>query len=267
MTTHTFVVLAYKESRYLENCIQSVLNQEFKSDVVIATSTRNDFIEQVANKYHLDIIDNPNPGKGIGYDFDFARTCVYSDLVTIAHQDDVYDPTYSKEVVSHFEKYKDATILFTDYYELRNGKRVYENTNLKIKRIMLMPLHNKKLSNQKIIKRLPLSLGDPICCPAVTFSQKNLKVDKLFACHMKCDVDWNAWEIASKIKGRFVFINQPLMGHRIHEESTTTEIIEDNNRSKEDYEIFRRFWIAPIAKLLTKLYSNSEKSNEVNDAK
>ena len=62
--------------------------------------------------------------------------------MTIAHQDDVYDPTYSKEVVAHFEKYKDATILFTDYYELRNGKRVYENTNLKIKRIMLMPLHN-----------------------------------------------------------------------------------------------------------------------------
>ena len=42
-----------------------------------------------------------------------------------------------------------------------------------------------------------------------------------------------------------------------------SEIIEDNNRSKEDYEIFRRFWVAPIAKLLTKLYSNSEKSNKV----
>ena len=45
MITHTFVVLAYKESRYLETCIQSVLNQEFKSNVVIATSTRNAFIE------------------------------------------------------------------------------------------------------------------------------------------------------------------------------------------------------------------------------
>ena len=71
---------------------------------MIVTSTRNDFIERIANKYHLDIIDNPNPGQGIGYDFDFARTCVHSDLVTIAHQDDVYDPTYSKEVVAHFEK-------------------------------------------------------------------------------------------------------------------------------------------------------------------
>ena len=28
-------------------------------------------------------------------------------------------------------------------------------------------------------------------------------------------------------------------------------------------EIFNRFWIAPIAKCLTKLYANSEKSNNV----
>lgn len=263
MITHTFVVLAYKESRYLETCIQSVLNQEFKSNVVIATSTRNAFIEQLANKYNLKIIDNPNPGKGIGYDFDFARTCVNTDLVTIAHQDDIYDPTYSKEIVNNYWKYKDATILFTDYFELRNDKRVYENTNLKIKRIMLKPLHNKEKSNRRFIKRLPLMFGDPICCPAVTFCQKNLNVKTLFANDMKCDIDWNAWEIASKMDGRFVFVNKPLMGHRIHEESTTTEIIEDNNRSKEDYEIFRRFWVAPIARLLTKLYSNSEKSNKV----
>lgn len=128
---------------------------------------------------------------------------------------------------------------------------------------MLKPLHNKEKSNRKFIKRLPLMFGDPICCPAVTFCQKNLNVKTLFANDMKCDIDWSAWEIASKMDGRFVFVNKPLMGHRIHEESTTTEIIEDNNRSKEDYEIFRRFWIAPIAKLLTNLYSNSEKSNKV----
>ena len=41
---HTFVVLAYKESNYLEDCIKSVLNQKYKSNVVIATSTPNKFI-------------------------------------------------------------------------------------------------------------------------------------------------------------------------------------------------------------------------------
>lgn len=263
MISHTFVVLAYKESEYLEGCIQSVCNQAYKSEVVIATSTPNDYINSLAKKYGLRVFENPNPGKGIGYDFDFARTCVNSDLVTIAHQDDVYDYTYSKEVVDAFSKYQDSTILFTDYYELRNGKKVYTNPNLKIKRIMLKPLLWKSKSNKKIFKRLPLAFGDPICCPAVTFSSSNLSQKKLFACEMKCDIDWNAWEIASKIEGRFLFVNKALMGHRIHEESTTTKIIGDNIRTKEDYEIFKRFWIAPIAKILTKVYSNSEKSNQV----
>ncbi len=44
---HTFVVLAYKESEYLEECIKSVLNQSLKTNVVIATSTPNDYIKNL----------------------------------------------------------------------------------------------------------------------------------------------------------------------------------------------------------------------------
>ena len=51
---HTFVVLAYKESEYLEDCIQSVLNQSYKSEVVIATTTDNDYIRNMAKKYKLE---------------------------------------------------------------------------------------------------------------------------------------------------------------------------------------------------------------------
>lgn len=70
---HTFVVLAYKESEYLEDCIKSVLNQKYPSKVVIATSTPNDYIKNIANKYSLEILINQNPSQGIGYDFDFAH--------------------------------------------------------------------------------------------------------------------------------------------------------------------------------------------------
>lgn len=69
---HTFVVLAYKESTYLEECIKSVLNQKYSSKVVIATSTPNEYIKNIAKNYSLEILENPNLGKGIGYDFDFA---------------------------------------------------------------------------------------------------------------------------------------------------------------------------------------------------
>ncbi|WP_239453170.1 glycosyltransferase family A protein [Faecalicoccus pleomorphus] len=68
---HTFVVLAYKESKYLEKCIQSVLNQSYKSNVVIAT-TPNKYISRLADDYNLEIIMRANGLPEIRYDFEFA---------------------------------------------------------------------------------------------------------------------------------------------------------------------------------------------------
>ena len=115
---HTFVVLAYKESEYLEECIKSVLNQSYKSNVVIATTTDNKYIRNLAKKYSLEVILGKHTT--IGGDFDFARTCVNSKLITIAHQDDVYDRDYASNIVKYYNKYNDSLMIFTDYYEIRD---------------------------------------------------------------------------------------------------------------------------------------------------
>lgn len=258
---HTFVVLAYKESIYLEECIKSVLNQKNKSKVVIATSTPNDYIKKIANKYHLDVIVNPNPGKGIGYDFDFAISCGNTELVTVAHQDDIYDCEYSSEVIKYYKKNKKSLIVFSDYYEIRDTGITHSNINLKIKRILLLPLKNKWLSSKKIGKRLALCFGCSICCPAVTFVKNNINDDDVFKCNFVCDIDWYAWEKLSKKHGKFTYISKRLMGHRIHEESTTTEIISERIRTKEDLIMYKKFWPDFIANILNKLYVKSEASN------
>lgn len=258
---HTFVVLAYKESSYLEDCIKSVLNQKYKSDVVIATSTPNSYINNLAKKYNLKVIVNDNP-RGIGGDFDFAISCGETELVTVAHQDDIYDYDYSYEIIEKYKKFPDSIIIFPDYYEIKNNEKVYINTNLRIKRILLFPLRFKFLSNKKFWKRRVLSLGCSIGCPSVTFVKQRINLP-LFDYNFKCDIDWHAWETLSKKKGRFTFIKKPLMGHRVHEESTTTEIIHDNIRTKEDLEMFKRFWPKFIAKLINKFYVKSEKNNNV----
>ncbi len=46
---------------------------------------------------------------------------------------------------------------------------------LKIKRMMLFPLRCKKFWKRKFVRRRILSLGDPICCPAVTFDLNNVE--------------------------------------------------------------------------------------------
>lgn len=259
--THTFVVLAYKESQYLEECIKSVLNQSLKTSVIIATSTPNEYIKKIAKKHDLKIVVNKEP-KGIGYDFDFAVNAADTDLVTVAHQDDIYDKTYAEEMIKAYKKYKNAIILFPNYYEIKGEEKEYKNVNLKIKRFLLFPLRIKSLSGLKFIKRCAIRLGCAIGCPSVTFVKKNCPKE-IFVSDMKSNIDWLAWERLSRRKGKFIYINQYLMGHRIHEESTTTEIIKENTRTKEDFIMFKKFWPTSIAKVITKIYANSEKNNNV----
>ena len=257
---HTFVVLAYKESEYLETCIRSVINQTYSSEVMIVTSTPNTFIDEMAVKYNLSVVINEGK-KGIGYDFDFALYAAEG-LVTIAHQDDVYETTYAQRVIEAYKKNTNAIILFSDYYEIRNNQKVETNVNLKIKRILLTPLRLHSWAGSRFIKRFALRFGNAICCPAVTFNTKQIILSNVFASEFQCNIDWNGWENLSNQKGKFIFISEKLMGHRIHVESTTTEIINDNIRTREDYEMLKRFWPSFIARAINKFYKNAEKSNQ-----
>lgn len=56
------------------------------------------------------------------------------------------------------------------------------------------------------------------------------------------DEDWEAWERLSKLKGDFIFCNKILTYHRIHEDSETTKILNDNKRSEEDYIMYQKFY-------------------------
>ena len=255
---HTFVVLAYKESNYLEDCIKSVLNQSYKTNVVMATTTDNKFIRDLANKYNIEVIVGKHTN--IGGDFDFAKNCVDTKLVTIAHQDDIYDYDYAKTVINEYHKNNDASIIFTDYYEIKCNDKVYKNTNLIIKRILLSSLKIKRISGSKFVKRLSIRFGNAICCPAVTFVNNNCP-KRVFEADYKANIDWVAWEKLSRLKGKFIYNKQCLMGHRISTETTTTDIINQGIRTKEDYELLCKFWPKWLAKFINKFYKKAEKSN------
>ena len=45
---HTFIICAYGESPYLEECIRSLFAQKVRSEICIATSTPNRHIQSLA---------------------------------------------------------------------------------------------------------------------------------------------------------------------------------------------------------------------------
>lgn len=257
---HTFAICAYKESPYLEECIKSLVNQECSSKIIMITSTPNELIQAVSEKYNIPLYINEGE-KGIVQDWNFAYCMADTRYVTIAHQDDIYLPHYSTEIMNLAKRAKNPLILFTDYAELRGQSVISNNPLLKIKRILLYPLRFPIFWNSKFVRRRSLSLGNGICCPAVTMVKDNLP-EQIFTVGFRSNEDWEAWERLSKMKGAFAYSRKESMYHRIHEGSETSIIIGDNARSQEDYIMFQKFWPKWIAKILTKIYSLSEKSNE-----
>lgn len=258
---HTFVILAYKESAFLEACIQSLINQTQKSTIKIATSTPNDFIRNISNKYNISLqvrIGKPT----IADDWTFAFAQATTKYLTLAHQDDIYLPDYTSSLLSKANYYDDTLISFCNYYELRYEKIVKTNLLLFVKRILLISLRPSFIGNLKLNKWLSLAFGSSICCPSVMFNKEKLG-NWAFDNNYKVNLDWNSWIMLSKKEGRFVYQSEALMLHRIHEESTTTELLKENIRKEEDSEIFAKLWGKWIGKLISRFYASSYRSNEL----
>lgn len=258
---HTFAICAYKESPYLEECIISLKNQKLHSNIIVVTSTPNDYIKDIAAKYGIPYFVNHGEG-GITQDWNFAYSCADTEYITIAHQDDIYDEDYLVTAMQLLEKSGKPLIFFSDYYEIRNGKKVNSNKLLNIKRMMLFPLRVVPFQKSRWIRRRILSLGSPICCPSVIFAADNLP-GVIFRNGFRACEDWEAWEMISRIKGQFIYAPKALMGHRIHVDSETSAIIGDNMRTGEEYQMFCKFWPRWIARILIKFYSRGQESNRL----
>lgn len=254
---HIFVICAYKESEYLEECIKSLESQTVKSKIIMVTSTPNEYINNLAEKYNIKLYINKGE-HGIGPDWNFGVSCTDTDLVTIAHQDDVYFENYLEEILKGYEKDHNCSIIFGNYRELKNGKIIDLTKNLKIKQSLLKCL--LKNPNSTRAKQKTIKYGNAICCPCVTLNTRVVS-KRPYSDEMKSNLDWYTWYEFSKLPNSFIYINKDLMCHRIHEESTTSNLIENNVRLEEDYKMLSLFWPKPIAKFLMHFYKDAVKTN------
>ena len=261
MCQHTFVICAYGKSPYLEACIQSCLNQTSvtsqASKIILYTSTPNTLIDALAKKYQLAVFSND--GGGIGHDWNQALSFVTTKYATIAHQDDIYLPSYGAEVIKAFNHSDETNIVFTDYSENdAQGQLRPRNINLKIKHfgLSLMSLLQAKWYQKRIY-----ALGNFISCPAVSYNMERLS-DFKFDEGLKMVVDWDAWERIMSLPGKVTYVKQRLMYHRIHNDSETTVNTFEKNRETEESMLYPRYWPTVIAKLLMRVYVKNQKGNQ-----
>ena len=194
---HTFALCAYGESPYLEACILSLKAQTVPSRLMIATSMPSAFLRNLADRYAIPLYVNDRK-EGIGADWNFAYNAAGTALVTVAHQDDLYEPAYAERMLADVSASRAPLLWFCDYWELRNGARVHDNRNLRIKRLMLLPLKGRLFRGSRWVRRRILSLGCPICCPSVTYVRERTGSRDIFSREMLVSLDWDQWEKLSR---------------------------------------------------------------------
>lgn len=250
---HTFAILAYKESKYLEACIQSVLGQTIESRVLIATSTPNVYISSLAEKYRLPVFIN-NSGGSIGKDWNFGLSCADTDYVTITHQDDLYLPTFAEEAVNAFNKNDSSRplIVFTrseGYLDDRKIGFYFKNV---IRWWLILPFHFKQCIRSGFWRKSILLFSNSISCPGVVYAKKHLP-SFTFNETDKYILDWRAWYDLACMQGSFIYINKALHAHREHKESATSTT-QLSTLQSEETELLSLIWGNRfIAKVITRL--------------
>lgn len=250
---HAFVIPAYRESPYLAQCLATLRAQRPTSAIIVTTSTPNAYIGQIAREHGVPIrVADHRPG--IAADWNYALTATDARLVTLAHQDDVYAPTFARRTVEAFARHPDADLAFTAFSEHSAAGPRPLNLNLLIKRALtLSGFGLSEAIRSPSRKRRILALGNPICCPSVTINRKRNPTFR-FTDRYRSNLDWDAWERLSAGQGRFIYLSDVLVSHRVHRDTETTAAIAGGIRDQEDRDMLERFWPAVTAGLLARIY-------------
>ncbi len=238
--THTFAICAYKESPYLEECIQSLKRQTVKTNIIMATSTPNEMIQTLADKYDIPLYIRDGKSD-IRDDWNFAYNQADTEWVTIAHQDDRYNEQYAQCLLEKVSEVDNAIAFVSDYMPIKNGKIGPRDVNSKIRHFLRQPIKNDRRAASRFWKRRILCLGNSICCPAVTYNKKKLG-DSFFTSELKFNIDWDTFLKIADMDGAFVYVDKPLTYYRVHDGATSKEFIVDHRREADDRTMFRKFW-------------------------
>lgn len=249
---HVFAIPAYGDSPYLERCIRSLLRQRIPSPVILCTSTPSPRLSELAQKYGLAYYVREGKS-GIGEDWNFAYEMAGAELVTIAHQDDLYHRDYTACLLRAARRYPDMTVFTTDYCIIKDGRLIQGDLMLWVKRLLRLPLRIPALGSRRLIKRLPLMFGNSICCPATTY-RKSLIGEPLVRSGLQFALDWDTLLRLADQRGRFICEERPLLFYRVHDGAATSACIADRRRQREEEAMFERFWPRPLVRLIMKGY-------------
>lgn len=248
---HAFVILAYQASPFLGGAIRSVCAQSRSSRIVVSTSTPNAHIEAAASEANAPVIVNPDRA-GISADWNFALCATGARYVTLVHQDDVYHRDFLDETLKTFGEFEGA-LCFTGYQEIDDDGRPVSSKISRAKHL----IERVALANARCVSGLRLraflSFGNPLPCSSITFDRARAP-DFRFSSAYSSNLDWDAWWRLMEAGETFLRSPRRLVGRRHNALTTTSKLLANGVRAREDAMMFRKAWPRPLADAIAFAY-------------
>lgn len=248
---HAFAVVAYGESPFLSACLRSLTAQTSPSRIVVATSTPNSLIEGLARAHAARLEVNPLR-EGIGQDWNFALEAADADLVTLAHQDDIYHPGFAQASLEALDR-AEADLCFTGYQQIDDDGRPASSKISRVQHLIEALALGGARQPGRARMRAFLAFGNPLPCSSVTLDRRRLPHFR-FSQAYASNLDWDAWLRLLEAGARFARSPERLVGRRRNALTETSRLIRDGRRQAEDLEMFRRLWPRPFSDLIAAAY-------------
>ena len=231
------IIPNYNHASFLDERIQSVLNQTYQNyEVIILDDKSTDNSLEVIYKYRENkkvsqiIINDKNSGSPF-FQWNKGLLAAKGDLIWIAESDDSCDVHFLEALEKEFEKDKQLV------YSFCRSRKMNESSELEGVHFGGIRFPGSSIRGSLFIKKYLLWGNYVVNASSVLFRKNDaLQVDKSYQ-NFKGSGDWFLWVMLAE-KGNVSVVDKPLNYTRHHSSNTTTSVVFNGTSGIEARKIF-----------------------------
>lgn len=238
MSSVQIFVPNYNGSRFINESIQSILNQTYRDFeiIVIDNNSSDDSIEILSSidderlkvqKFDLTV--------NIGGNFNRCLELATADYFCLLHSDDIYDVNFISEMIMAFEFDPIALMAHSNFNCIDQNGRLFIDSKYKLKQQKFSK--ERFFSKNSTIELNELIMGNYIICPSMVFRREVISKVGYFNENYSFALDWDYSLRILNSNYKIVSVSKKLINYRISNLNATNLAVNNNKKYEEHLKI------------------------------